>query len=363
MDIKNLKNSRVLVRVNYDIPTLESIDRIFDSKKTINILLKNNNCVILLSHWGRPDGNNIELSLQKLVPVIESILNKNIIFYNQYNNGFGSLKNKIERDNSEIYLLENTRFEEGEKSIEPSVRKKIASRYAQLADYFVDEAFAVSHRNEATNTEIKDILDWDYGLSYKEEIVNLDRFKNSNKPISVIMGGAKLETKLDFVEKILHQCDQLFLGGQLCFPFVEAMSYIDKSTPKIHNSKYDMNFVHKAKKILQIYSNRIVLPVDFVYMKDFNQILAVDLGPATIEKYKNKLVGSKAVFWNGPVGYYEKKPYDFGTQEIARIITSLQNCYKVNGGGDTVSSIDKNILGKFDWVSMGGGATLDYLVK
>ncbi|NJK70902.1 MAG: phosphoglycerate kinase [Thermales bacterium] len=157
-------------RVNYDIPTLESIDRIFDSKKTINILLKNNNCVILLSHWGRPDDNNIELSLQKLVPVIESILNKNIIFYNQYNNGFGSLKNKIERDNSEIYLLENTRFEEGEKSIEPSVRKKIASRYAQLADYFVDEAFAVSHRNEATNTEIKDILDWDYGCLIKKKL-------------------------------------------------------------------------------------------------------------------------------------------------------------------------------------------------
>jgi phosphoglycerate kinase len=364
-NINSIKNSKVLVRVNYDLPNLEENERINDSLATIQTLLEENNKVILCTHWGRPDARDIEshssLSTSRLDDIIEEKLAESVLFVNQFSS-WEEAKEEIDNARENVIILENTRYSLEEKSKDPAVRLQLAQKYAALADYFVDEAFAVSHRQEATNTEIKQLLPTCHGLSFLNEINNLDKLKTPAKPFAVVMGGAKLETKLDLLYKILPKVDKLLVGGMLCFTFVaakKALGYLDQ--PEIFESIVETDFIQTAKELIVKYGDKILTPVDFVYSPDGSQ--AFDIGPKTLELFGSTLKNAKTVFWNGPMGFYEKPPYDHGTLELGRIIVGLTNAFKVVGGGDTGSALPSYILDGIDFVSMGGGATLEYLSK
>jgi phosphoglycerate kinase len=365
ININTIRNSKVLVRVNYDLPNLEDDERIDDSLATIQTLLEENNKVILFTHWGRPDPVDIEshshLSTSRLDDIIEEKLAESVLFINQFLS-WEEAKEEIVNAKENIIILENTRYSADEKSKDPAIRLELAKKYATLADYFVDEAFAVSHRQEATNTEIKELLPSCHGLSFLNEVNNLNKLKSPQKPFTVVMGGAKLETKLDLLNKILPKTDKLIVGGMLCFTFIAAKKALGfENIPEIYDSIVETDFIETAKEIINHHGDKIITPVDFVYSPDGKY--AFDVGPKTLELFANSLSGAKTVFWNGPMGFYEKPPYDNGTLELGRIIIGLTNAFKVVGGGDTGSALPSYILDGIDFVSMGGGATLEYLNK
>lgn len=354
--IKDITNAVVLVKVDYNIPSSSDLSRIIASKPTIDLLLKNNNKIVLISHFGRPEGKQIlDFSLLNILSSIQQVLGQKIKFINQYD-GFQIAKNHLLNSKEKIILLENTRFDPSEESQNNKERLDLAHQYAEFGDYCIDEAFSLSHRSEATNTEIKQFLPWCYGLNYEQEITNLDKIKNnSSHPFVVVMGGAKLETKLPLVEKLLPSVDKLLIAGQLAFTFLRAIQTKIDITERL----VEVNFLEKARELISKYGDKLVLPVDFVSSEDMR---CGDVGMQTIELFKSELSGAKTTFWNGPLGKYEDKQFQNGTNQIADYISKL-NAFKVVGGGDIVAALSAEQLNNFDWVSTGGGATLEYLAK
>jgi phosphoglycerate kinase len=385
-DIQQIKNSRVLVRVSFDLPNLKDTTRILDAIPTIKLLLKNKNKLILCTKWGKVKEQDLQnplesnLSLKKMQETLDIVFKKNLEevydleFVNQFEN-FEILENKIKDRNldsrDQIFLLENTHFEPKEKSKNPKERLEIAKKYAKLADFFVDEAFPSSHRSEATNTEIKELLTNCLGLSYQNELKNLNKLKEDiQKPYLVVMAGSKLETKLPLIQKILPKADKILLGGMLAFSFIKVakdnnlplfLGDKNKQYPELFDSQIEENFLQTALELLQKYPEKLVLPVDFVYDNKGDKRFAYDVGPKTLQLFENYLKTAKTIFWNGTLGFYEQKPFDKGTLELAEFVSNLEDTFSAIGGGDTNSSLPKHILEKFSFVSMGGGATLEYL--
>jgi phosphoglycerate kinase len=361
MNLTEIQNAIVLVRVCYDLPSLQDTDRIKDSQKTINLLLNQGNKVILLSHWGRPDGKRVsELSLENLLGAVQSNFTEDIEFINQYDyfDKNLSLRDLMNISKTRLFLFENTRFDANETTKNLFARDLLAQKYAQIADYYVDEAFSVSHRQEVTNYEVKKLLSYSYGLSFRNELTHLEKIKtNPNKPFVVLMAGAKLETKLPLIAKMCEKADKVLIGGQLCFTFLKAAN----SDINLFGSVIEPDFLQQAKDLLIKYKDKIVLPVDFIYGDLNGEKLALDLGSQTLDIFKSELSNGKSIFWNGPVGYYLDKKYAAGTIELGNHIAKLQHVYKVLGGGDSVAVLPEETLEYFDFVSMGGGATLEYL--
>jgi phosphoglycerate kinase len=380
--LNSITNSRVLLRVNYDIPDVNAIERIKDSIPTINLLLENGNKVILLTHFGRPIGAEHNFSTQKISIQVEKTIHHPVMYMNQFAS-FEAIKEIMDQSSKQIFLLENTRFHQFEQSTKPAESLELAQKYAELGEYFVDDAFGVSHRREVTNSTLKSILPFSYGISYDNELKNLTKlkemmYKNHNiskdpqsKTVSeqpqtiVIMGGAKLETKLELVQKILPNVDALLIGGMLSFTFLEAQNLLNlKPKVEIHNSKVETEFLDIAKSLLLKFHQKIILPTDYNFGLDSaGQKLGYDIGENTIAQFQGIIDGAKVIFWNGPLGLCEKKEYAMGTIAIAKSISQNQNAYKVVGGGDTLAFLPNNLESKFNFVSMGGGATLDFLSR
>jgi len=377
LKINEIYNSIVLVRVAFDLPSLDDTARIKDAIPTIELLLSHKNKVILTTKWGRPKGQDLEFSTQKLVDVIESELattpktsssplerSTKVEFVDQFKS-FVQAKTQILNSKNQVFLLENTHFEADEKSKESEKRTIIAQKYASLADYFVDEAFPSSHREEATNTEIKEILPWTFGLAYANEIVNLDRLRlDVKKPFVVVMAGAKLETKLSLITKMLPKADKILVGGLLGFTFIQAAKDLDYADlPDIYDSYVEVDFLDQAKELLKTNPEKLILPIDIVYEEVEGKKFGRDIGLKTLELFESELQKAQTIFWNGTLGFYEKPPFDKATHELGFFIAKLETAFKVLGGGDTGSSLPQEILDKLDFVSMGGGATLEYLSR
>jgi phosphoglycerate kinase len=361
LNINNIKNSTVLVRVNYDLPDPISTERIDDSLATLETLFENENKVILVTHWGRPKGVDLKLSTNNLIPYIEESLGRTVIFVNQYD-GFENAKEFIAKSNEQFFILENTRFDKDEKSDQSHIRLDLATKYATLAHNYIDEAFAVSHRQEATNYEIKNILPNCLGLSYQNEITHLEHLKNKPKsPYIAIMGGAKLETKLPLLTKILPKVDRILVGGLLAFTFIQAANDLGLSKLEIFDSMVEIDYLKEATELLRTHGDKIILPIDLDFAEIDGKKYGFDIGPNTVKHFEQYIINAKTIFWNGPLGYCEKKPYDQGTLKIATIIANNKDSFKAIGGGDTGSAIPSNIELQFNFVSMGGGATLEYL--
>ncbi len=366
--IQSIHNSNVLVRVNYDLPNLNSLERITDTIPTIKLLLENNNRVVLLTHIGRPTHIDPVFSTQKIAIPVEKTLQEPMMFLNQFAS-FEAIKEIFDNSPNRLFLMENTRFNSIENTGSSKEKLDLAKEYAKFGSYFVDEAFAVSHRTEATNSSIKELLPYTYGLSYDREVKELNKLKELLKnPKSgvktVIMGGAKLKTKLNLIQKILPQVDHLILGGKLAFTFLEAQNNL-KLKPKvdIYDSQVETEFLDTAKSLLMKFHSKIILPSDLIIGTADNGIskLGYDIGSDSIKEFGQIVSNSSVIFWNGPMGFCEKKEYAVGTLATVESIVSNAKAYKVIGGGDTLGLIDPKAKSKFNFVSMGGGATLSYL--
>jgi phosphoglycerate kinase len=361
MILNEIQGNIVAVRVCYDLPTLTDIARIEDSKDTILQLLAHNNSVVLLSHWGRPNGADAKFSMLQMQQVVSEILGCEVEYINQYDffEKQLSLRDIIKVSRSKVFLLENTRFDPREQSQNPLERHELAQNYADVCDVFVDEAFAVSHRQEATNTELAQLKGRVLGFSFEHEVAGLTKLVfDTASPFVVVMGGSKLETKIPLMQAMCEKADVILVAGEIALPFLAAKGGVNLGDLVI--PEVTLAF---AQKLMETYPDTIVVPDDIVMGELGGKMLPLDIGSKTIEKYKVIVQTAKKIFWNGPLGYYEQKPYDTSTLELGEIIADLKDVYRVIGGGDTISALPKNVQEKFDFVSMGGGATLEFLTK
>ena len=362
----NINNKTVLLRLDLNVPFNEnkivSDFRIRKSIPTIEYLIKNNNKVIILSHLGRPKEGEMDekYSLKPIALYLSEIIKQNIIFEKNWIDG-------VDFKNSNIVMCENVRFQKGEKLNAPELAHKISL----LGDLFVFDAFGVSHRKEASSYGLIDLMDSYIGELLENEINNaLTMVSNPISPLTTIISGAKISTKITLINKLLNQSSHLILGGGILNTFLFALGY------NIGTSLFELDYVNEAKKIIKHKDfEKLIMPIDVVcsdsqtfdnaQIKSISMVQSndkiLDIGTKSIDKYVDIIKNSGTVFWNGPLGYVEQKPYDTGTVKITKAI-AMSNCYSMVGGGDTIPIIEKlSLLDDFSYLSTGGGALLKFV--
>ena len=383
LDVSNLKkitekNKTVLIRFDLNVP-LNSIDdyisdRIIRIKKPILNLLNRNNKVIILSHLGRPKGKiKNELSLQQVVPQLERVLETKINFLPDCIGN--EVKDKINSlENGTIILLENCRFYKEEEENDHDFAKQLS----ELADVYINDAFACSHRAHASIEAISHFMPSYCGDLLEEEIINLQEVIHEPLgPALTIIGGSKISTKITVLKNLSKKMDTIVIAGGMANNFLKYHGY------NIQKSLHEENVDHLIGEILDFSSKnncRLVLPIDAVTADKISnkadtkesdidnieeQNMILDIGKNTVKLIKNEISKSKTVFWNGPLGVFETSPFDKGTVEIANFIGTLTENNKIRsfaGGGDTISALDlARVKDKFSYVSTGGGALLELI--
>mgnify|MGYP001265539996 FL=1 len=368
--MSNLDNlGNVLIRSDLNVPikngqitdnfrilkSVGIVDTIFDKSKTITFI----------SHMGRPEGKDLNLSLRPVAKSMENILDKKVHFIDEV---FGEeVEEQIEKSEFKIFLLENLRFEKGEIENDNNFSKQVTKPF----NSYIFDAFGAAHREHASVVSFGENLDSFQGPLMDKEIHELDKLLNNNETgYAVLLGGAKISDKLNLIEKLLPKVEYLMIGGGMCFTLLKALGH------EIGRSLLEESFISKAEELLNSeFGNKIILPIDFgvsdsinssvrenVKLEDFkNNHIGVDIGPQTISNFRKILDKSKNIFWNGPMGIFEKEEFSYGTREITNIISS-SSAYTCIGGGDSVSAINKYADTKyFNHISTGGGASLEYL--
>jgi len=315
---------------------------------TVRLLQSVANSVVVVSHKGRPLGREMEWSLAKDALRLTRLLHKSVQFIPHFR--FEEIKSEIHRTSKgAIFLLENIRFLKEEMTPEPELARKLAS----LADYFVNDAFAVSHREEDSVTGVEEFLPSYAGLGLEEEIATLERVSvKPKKPLVVILGGGKAEDKLGVIQALKTKADAFLLGGAAANTIL-ALRGID-----VGNSKRDEN--PKDKKALQVVAKmrKVIAPLDWK-VKD-GAIL--DIGPKAVEEFADYISEAKTILWSGPMGRIEEKPFDEGNLAIVKAVVANKKALSVTGGGETVMFLKKHKLDKkFGFISTGGGAMLEFL--
>ena len=363
MQLEEIRDKKVLVRLDYNVPIEDGVIlndfRIRQTYNTLNSLLDNNNKLIIASHLGRPTEGLYDesLSLKPICNHLSSKLNKKIQFIKDINDA-------IDFSNHDIAMLENVRFNIGEKKCDPRLSQTIAS----LADIFVFDAFGVSHRSECTTTGVVTYLETVAGLNIRYEIETINKLINEqSRPMTIIISGAKVSTKIVLIKKLLEKCDHMILGGGILNTFLTAKGY------EVGNSLFEEEFVYDATKILESdFASKIIFPSDFscetvngIANVDLSRISTndtiYDLGTESINEIKDIVRNSVSVFWNGPLGYVEKEPFNKGTEELSKVIAD-HNCFSIVGGGDTLPIIENlKLQNRYNCLSTGGGSLLTYL--
>ena len=363
---QEIKNSRVILRLDLNVPLndniIESDFRISKSLPVIIELLKRNNELIILSHLGRPSVEKREsyLSLRVVCEHLAKMLDEPIKFITQ-------LTDNITFDNYRIIMLENMRFCKGEIDNDTELARTISS----YGDVFVFDAFGVSHRQESSTTGLMNFLDFAAGPLIKSE-VNAARsiLENPEKPLCTIISGAKISTKISLIETFSDKADYLILGGGLLNTYLYCKGFeLGDSLIERDLQQDIVNFFESES------AKKIIMPLDLVCSADASldnpktksismvqsNDRVLDIGTKSIERYAGIIKKSSTVFWNGPLGYVEKKPYEKGTESIINVLAE-SNCFSVIGGGDTVSIIESmGVEDKISYISTGGGALLKYI--
>jgi len=358
-DIKHFEGVRILVRVDFNVPIKNDIIvddmRIRAVLATIDFLRSRNAKIILISHLESINGENLSLE-----PISKSLDRLNIpnIFIKDYKRVNDYIEHEMK--DGECILLENLRFFAGEKDN----NKKLAKELASLGDIFVNEAFSVSHREHASIIGIPKLLPSYVGLQFEKEVLNLSRAFNPSHPFLFVLGGAKFETKLPLLKKFMNIADMVFVGGALASDFFKAKGYeVGKS--KISDGKFNISqFVNNSKLLLPIdvvNKSGEIKPAENLSSSD----KIMDTGPRTLEMLKEKIATAKFILWNGPLGLYEDGFRD-STLELAKMIgeATMRGTETIVGGGDTLAAIKaSSIQNGFTFISMGGGAMLEFLAK
>jgi len=371
--IKNIdvENKKVLVRVDFNVPLNDDGDitedeRIKATIPTITFLLKKNAKIILMSHLGRPNGQIIEkLKMDKIAKKLSELLDKEVI---KLDDCIGEkVKEKIdEMKNKDIVLLENLRFHAEEENNDEKFAKELAS----LGDIYVNDAFANSHRNHASMTTITKFLPSYIGFLVEKELEVLTKImQNPEKPFIVIIGGAKPD-KIEIIKNLLKIVDKIIVGGILANTFLKAEGI------NIGKSKFDEGSLETAKKILEKFNNKIILPIDAFVADNIeegtnsrivdvkkvpNDVIIGDIGAESIRLYKSILKEAKTIVWGGPIGAFEFEKFAEGTNEIALFLSGLK-AKVIIGGGDSAAAIKKlGLEDSVNYISTGGGAFLQFL--
>ena len=372
----NLKGKKVLLRVDLNVPmkngAISEISRIEKIIPTIKFLIEKQAKIIILSHIGRPKGEIVEgMSLKPISKKLSSLINKEITFNNKKIDKIElSEVNNIE--NSSIMMLENIRFNKKEEINDERFAKEISN----LGDIYVNDAFSVSHRSHASVDGITKFIPSYYGLQITEEINALKKITSEiKKPITLIIGGSKISTKIKIINNLIKKFDNVIIVGGM------ANTLLKHTGRKVGNSLCEDNCEDLIKEILansKKYNCKITYPVDVVVSKskesfgtnkDINDInendIILDIGKKTIAIIKEIIDETNTVLWNGPAGYFENPNFQEGTREILEIIsqrTDNNKIFSVAGGGETVAAINKfNKMNSFTFVSTAGGAFLEYL--
>ncbi len=371
----DVKNKKVIVRCDFNVTIKEGkiLDdtKIVKTLKTINYLLEQNSSLILMSHFGKvkDEESKQKNSLKPVAEHLSLLLNKEVIFVNITRGD--ELTNKCnELKPGEVLLVENTRFEDVPNNLESGNDKDLAKYWASLGEVFINDAFGSSHRAHASVCGISEFLPSANGFIIEEEIYNLNKvISNPERPFTVIMGGAKVDDKIDLIKSLINKCDYLITGGGIANTFLLAQGY------EIGSSLANKDLVNEVKDLLDKYPDKIIVPVDTIVGKvdsDFcdkrglNEIkpdeLIYDIGEKTISTIVNIINNSKTIFVNGTVGLYENDLFAKGTKTILNEIAN-SSAISIAAGGDSVAAVNHFALDeKFDFLSTGGGASLEYII-
>jgi phosphoglycerate kinase len=370
----NIDNKKVIIRCDFNVPLkdgkITDDTRIVKSLPTIKYCLEHNAKIILMSHLGRvktkEDTTKNDLSV--VATRLSELLDKDVTFINSTRGEEleQAISNMKDRD---IVLMQNTRYEDLDGKKESGCDIELAKYWASLGDIFINDAFGTLHRAHASNVGISTYLPSCVGLLVEKELNALSYLFNPDRPFMIILGGAKVSDKIGLIENLLPKCDKILIGGGMAFTFLKAEGY------NIGNSLLEEESLEFCRKILKENEDKIILPVDVVcndkyedalgIVKDITELtdndMGLDIGPNTVNIFKNNLASAKTVMWNGPLGVYEFKNYVKGTDDVLTYLTEI-NAKTVLGGGDIVAVASScNVTDKLYHISTGGGATLEYL--
>ncbi|MBP3513265.1 MAG: phosphoglycerate kinase [Elusimicrobiaceae bacterium] len=374
----DLKDKKVLVRVDYNVPLkdgkVDNNKRIVATEKTIKHLLENNCRVVLIAHLGRPKGKVCpEFSLAPVAAEVEKLFGVPVHFAKDC---VGPEADKVvaETKNGEIALLENLRFHPEEEKNAPEFAKQLAKH----GEVFVQEAFGTVHRAHASTSAVADYLPGCAGYLVQKEVEFLGKaLENPARPFAAVVGGAKVSDKIMLLNNLMDKVNVLVIGGGMAYTFLKVQGY------EIGKSLFDAEKENEAKAVLskaQEKGVKILLPVDHVCGKEFAEttepvlvedvnipadLMGLDIGPKTIELFRNELLNCKTIFWNGPMGVFEFPNFAKGSFAVAQamIDATKAGATTIIGGGDSVNVLKK---GKFNQkelshVSTGGGASMEFV--
>lgn len=377
----NFKGKRALIRVDFNVPldkeTFEVTDdtRIRAAKKTIDHILANGGSVVLMSHLGRPkSAADTQYSLKHIVAHTEKVLGVSVKFAGDCigNEAFEMSKNL---KSGEVMMLENLRFYEEETNGDRSFAEKLAKH----GDVYVNDAFGTAHRAHASTAVIAEFFPNDkmFGFLIEGEIESVDKVLNSTeKPLTAIVGGAKVSSKITIIEMLMGKVDNLIVGGGMAFTFVKAKG------GKVGSSLIEDDYLDTAKRIIELAKENgvnLYIPVDAIIADafsndantqelDINEIpdgwMGLDAGTQTRKDCLEIILKSKLILWNGPMGVFEMSKFAGGTEAVAYAIAEAtkNGAFSLIGGGDSVAAINQfNLADQVSYVSTGGGAMLEYL--
>ena len=383
-DLKDLEGKKVLVRVDFNVPIKNGVisddNRIVAALPTIKYIVEHGGKAILLSHLGRvkSDADKKELTLKPVAERLSELLEKPVTFVPE-NEGKEVEDAVAAMKNGEVIVLENTRFQDIDNDFGKRESKNdptLGEYWASLGDVYVNDAFGTAHRSHASNTGIATAMKAAgklaaAGYLMEKEIKFLgNAVSNPVHPFVTILGGAKVSDKIGVITNLIPKSDHILIGGGMAYTFLAAQGH------KTGKSLFEEDKVELAKELLAKAGDKIVLPVDHVAATEFSNDathevvdidipdneMGLDIGPKTVEKFKEILKDAKTVVWNGPMGCFEMPNYAEGTLEVGRALANLTDAITIIGGGDSTAAAKQlGIAPKITHISTGGGASLNYL--
>jgi phosphoglycerate kinase len=367
----DVSGKRVLVRVDFNVPVKDGEvtddTRIRRALPTIRYLLEGGARPALISHLGRPKGEqDPKYAMDPVARRLEELLGASV---EKLNTAVGpEVDEALDGSNGEgVVLLENSRFYPGETKNDPEFYEQLAAPF----DLYVDDAFGAAHRAHATTVGVAELLPAAAGLLMQEEIDNLDKvLRDPERPFVAILGGAKVSDKVAVIESLLEVADTLLIGGAMCFTFFKAQGY------EVGKSLVEDDYLEEAKRLMAEAGERLVLPVDVVVAEEIEEnaeakvvrveeipsdMMGLDVGPETVEKFRVYITEARTIFWNGPMGVFEIDAFARGTEGVARAVAESEEI-SIVGGGDSVAAVRKlGLEDEMGFISTGGGASLEYV--